>query len=149
MNIWEIHPALVHFPLTLLLASTVLEFIARRNQRESTAHAAFVALGTGLVAAVVVAIAGVVAYFTVPPHSDAAHVRIFLHAFFALGAAGFYGVVFLLRFKHRTLPPQPSSLVLSVMGALMLFAAGSLGEYLVYHDGVGISPNEESPLDKE
>lgn len=149
MNIWEIHPALVHFPLTLLLASTVLEIVTLRNGRESTAHAAVVTLGAGLIAAVLVALAGVVAYFTVPPHSEEAHVRILLHGLFALSAATLYAIVFFVRYKRRTIKPQTSSLVLSVMGALLLFAAGSLGGYLVYHDAVGIKPNEESPLDKD
>ncbi|HXS19262.1 MAG TPA: DUF2231 domain-containing protein [Polyangiaceae bacterium] len=149
MNIWEIHPALVHFPLTLLLASTVLEIVARRTGRESTARTALLSLGAGLIAAVVVAMAGAVAYFTVPPHSDEADGRILLHGLLALSAAALYAIAFLLRFKHRAMPSGNSGLVLSVSGALLLFAAGSLGGYLVYHDGVGVVPNEKSPLDKD
>lgn len=139
MNIWEFHPALLHFPLTFLLSSTVLEIVARRRRRADVALAAFCLLLAGVLTAIVVAFTGVVAYFTVPPHSEAANDRILLHAFAALSAASFYSFALFLRWRNRHRVASRFVVVLSVIGTVLLFVAGSLGGWLVYHDGVGVT----------
>lgn len=39
MNLWEIHPMLVHFPIAFLLAAAALDLPALRWPRESVAQA--------------------------------------------------------------------------------------------------------------
>jgi len=149
MNIWEIHPALVHFPLTLLLSSTVLELFALRRKRESIARCAVGMLVAGLAFVPVVASAGIIAYFTVPAHTDEANLRMIFHAFFAVAAALLYGVVLLLRWRRRMALARPGAAVLSVTAALLLTVTGALGGYLVYHDGVGVVPATRADLEAE
>lgn len=147
MNIWEIHPALVHFPLALLFSSTVLEVFARLKKRERAARWAVGMLAAGLAFTPVVALAGVIAYFTVPEHTDGASFRMLVHAFLGVSASVFYGVVLLLRWRRRTEIARAGSVALSVVAALFLGATGALGGYLVYQDGVGVVPAAPPRLD--
>jgi len=138
MTWWEIHPALVHIPLTLLLAATVLDVVAFVRRRESLVRLAAAVLVAGIIAALVAASAGLLAYFTVPPHTERAHVRILLHAVTAAGAAVLYGVVLVLHARPRAQTRPRLRMGVSLAAAAVLTAAGALGGYLVYHDGVGV-----------
>lgn len=149
MNLWEIHPAFVHFPLAFLLASTVVDIAALRSRRANWARVAEGLLVAGIISAVPVAAGGVLAYFTVPPHSEDADDRILLHAFFAVAAVVSYTTVLFLRWKKRRELVTRGQLVASLLGAVLLTFAGALGGYIVYHDGVGVVVHQsDTPLDE-
>lgn len=145
MNIWEIHPALVHFPLTLYLVATVLDFVGVVRRRQHLVRAASFTLVAAIISAGVAALAGLVAYLTVPPHSEAAHVRILVHTLLAVSATITYGIVLLLHSRPPSQANDRRRLTASVLGALLLTGAGALGGYVVYQDGVGV----EKPVEPE
>src|SRR6266542_897509 len=70
---WELHPALVHFPLALLLSGVVLDLYAWWRGRPGQLRAVAGLLVAGVVTGLVAALAGVLAFFTVPAHTAAAH----------------------------------------------------------------------------
>lgn len=140
MNIWELHPAFVHFPLAFLFSSTVLEFVACRPGKQGLTRVAVGLLAAGVIAAPIVALAGLVAYFTVPVPSDEAHLRIVVHGILAVLATAAYALVLALRWKRRAERAGGGALALSAFGALLLGATGAVGGYLVYQDGVGMEP---------
>lgn len=138
MNLWEIHPAFVHFPLAFLMGSTVLDIAARRMRRAHLVRVATWLLVAGLICVIPVASGGVLAYFTVPPHSQDANDRMLIHAFLAVTAALSYALVLVLRYKQKAEFATGSQIAASLVGAALLASAGALGGYLVYHDGVGV-----------
>lgn len=142
MNIWEIHPALVHFPLTLYLAATALDIAGVVKRHDYLIRASAFTLVAAIISAAVAAVAGLVAYFTVPPHSEEAHVRIILHAVLAVSATITYGIVLVLHSKPPSQASERRRLTVSVLGAAFLMAAGALGGYVVYQDGVGVEKPE-------
>lgn len=148
MNPWEIHPAFVHFPLAFLMASTVLDIAARRKRRPDLARMATWLLVTGLICVVPVAAGGVLAYFTVPPHTDDANDRMLLHAFLAVTAALSYALVLVLRYKQKSDVATNGQVAASLVGAALLASAGALGGYLVYHDGVGVVAGRSDTLEE-
>lgn len=147
MNIWEIHPAFVHFPLAFLFSSTVLEFVARRTGKEGLSRVAVGLLAAGVISAPIAALGGLVAFFTVPVPSDEAHARMIVHGVLAALATVAYGLTLALRWKRRAGPASPGALALSVLGSLLLGATGAVGGYLVYQDGVGMEPTVPRVVD--
>lgn len=138
MNIWEIHPALVHFPLTLYLAATALDMAGVLQRKDHLIRASAFTLVAAVIGAAIAAVAGLVAYFTVPPHPEEAHVRIIIHALLAISTAVIYGIVLVLHSKPPSHASDRRRLAISVLGAFFLTATGALGGYLVYQDGIGV-----------
>ncbi len=149
MNIWEIHPAFVHFPIAFLFSSTVLEFVARRRRKEGLSRVAVGLLAAGVISAPIAALGGLVAFFTVPIPSDDAHVRMIVHGVLAVLATAVYALTLALRWKNRGEQASAGALSLSVLGALLLAATGAVGGYLVYQDGVGMEPTVPRVVDRD
>jgi uncharacterized membrane protein len=139
MNLWELHPALVHFPIAFLLASTALDVVAVHRRQVDLAKAALGLLVAGELSAIVAAGAGALAYFTVPTHSEQAHVRMLIHPLLAVGSVVVYALHARSRLKHKGEIASRSSMGLSLFAAALMVTAGALGGYLVYHDAVGVS----------
>ncbi|MEO8182413.1 MAG: DUF2231 domain-containing protein [Deltaproteobacteria bacterium] len=139
MNPWEIHPALVHFPIALLLSATLVDVVAAWRKREGLAKVGLGLLVAGEVSALVAASAGVLAYFTVPTHTEEAHVRMLIHPALAASALVLYAIVAVRRRRNWAAIPGKGLVGLSLVAAASLVAAGALGGYLVFHDGVGVT----------
>jgi len=146
MSLWEIHPALVHFPLALLLAATALEIAAAVKRHDLLNRVAARVLAAGVIAALIAAVAGLLAYFTVPAHTEAAHTRILAHALCAASATVVYGVVLMLHSRPPSTVSNSRRLIASIVAATFLCAAGGLGGYVVYQDGVGVKKAQEGTL---
>lgn len=138
MKTWELHPALVHFPIALLLSATALEAAAVLRRRERWGQAAYGLLIAGVLSALLAAAAGLLAYLTVPAHGEGAHRRMLLHPVLAGGAVLLYVVVAALRRNRRGEVPRAGHLALSLLAAGLLIAAGAVGGHLVYRDGLGV-----------
>jgi uncharacterized membrane protein len=67
---WEIHPALNHLPIALLLGGVILDLWAWGRGRPALAQVATGMLVAGVLTGVLTALAGLLAYFTVPAHTE-------------------------------------------------------------------------------
>lgn len=79
MKPWEFHPILVHFPIAFLLAGVVLDLVALRRPRETCTRSAGGLLLAGMISGRLAALDGLVAFFTVPAHTDEAHGLMYWH----------------------------------------------------------------------
>lgn len=96
MHAWEIHPAVVHFPIAFLVGGVVLDLFGRHS--ESAVATATYLLLAGLATGAVAAATGVVSYYTVPSnHTEQAHQRIFWHIGAMVTAVILFAVVCFVR----------------------------------------------------
>ncbi|MBX9583296.1 MAG: hypothetical protein K2X87_23590, partial [Gemmataceae bacterium] len=149
---WEIHPALVHFPIALLLAGVALDLFAwwRLRRREGPAEPPPGLLGltrvaTGLLIAGVLmgglaALTGFVAYVTVPLYAAGADVLLNWHLGLALASLALFGWVAFVRWLDRASPPTAVTRATGLVAAVLLAAAGAAGGHLVYRAGAGFDP---------
>jgi len=140
MNTWELHPAFVHFPIALLLSGVVLDLYGWRKKREDLSRVAFGLLVAGVIMGLLTIITGVMAYYTVPAHTEAAHERMTWHIWIQSIAIGVFGLMCLLRWKHRKSLVAPRALFLSVSAAVLLIVGSYLGAWIVYRGGAGVDP---------
>ena len=140
MNTWELHPALVHFPIALLLSGVILDLYGWRKKREDLSRVAFGLLVAGGLTGLLTIITGVLAYYTVPAHTEAAHERMTWHLWIQCGAIAVFGLMCLLRWKRRKSLVAPSALLLSVSAAVLLIIGSYLGAWIVYRGGAGVNP---------
>lgn len=146
MTWWEVHPALVHFPIAFLLGGLAVDLYARRKHREALARAATGLYVAGTLSGLLAALAGLVAFFTVPHAGGLAHALMYWHPGVSLVSLGLFTALALRRWRSRTAPAGPGTLILSLFASALLAAGGLIGGYMVYHLGVGVTPEgPESP----
>jgi uncharacterized membrane protein len=133
-----LHPALVHFPIGLLLSATVADaaWLAGFTQ---DVHLAGVMMAGGLAAGLVAMGAGLVDFTRLDE-------RVVPHALRHMAAVGLawlgYAVTLYLRrdaLIGNAGDIAPTSVALSFASALMLALGGWLGGWLVYGFGAGVS----------
>ena len=143
MRVWELHPAVVHFPIAFLLGGVVLDLFGLHS--EAAVAAATYLLLAGLATAAVVAATGVVAYYTVPGnHTEQAHQRIYRHIGAMVAAFVMFGVVCLVRWQHPSVV-SPAIRGVGIAAAAILLFGGYVGGKLVYQGGLGIEPTTLKP----
>jgi uncharacterized membrane protein len=138
MRAWEIHPALVHFPIAFLIGGVVLDLFGRSS--ETAVATATYLLIAGLATGAVAAAAGVVAYYTVPGnHTAEAHQRVYWHIWTIVTAVVLFTVVCFVRWQH---PSVVSPLIrgLGLLAVVIMAFGAYIGGGLVYHGGLGIDP---------
>jgi uncharacterized membrane protein len=140
MQPWELHPALIHFPIALLLAGVAVELVARLGRRVSLARAGAALIVAGVAAGVIAAAAGAVSYFTVPAHTEAAHHQMETHLVVASAALVLFAIVAVARWRRRDRPASALALSGGVVASVLLIAAAFLGGQAVYHGGAGVDP---------
>jgi len=132
-----LHPALVHFPIALLLSATVADLAWMAGYFRDP-HFAAVLMASGLVMGLVAMGAGLIDFAKL----DEAVVPHALRHMAAVGMAWLgYGVALYLRrdvlFGAATI--EPISLALSAASAFVLALGGWLGGRLVYTFGAGVN----------
>jgi uncharacterized membrane protein len=137
MRAWEIHPALVHFPISFLLAGVAADFYALLRRRTELGRAASELLFLGMMTGWVAAVAGVIAFFTAP-HSGHAHEFMYYHSATAAVTMALFTWLAVLRRRAKGALLGRGARVLAVVSAVLLSASGYLGGYLVYHAGAGV-----------
>jgi uncharacterized membrane protein len=76
---WEFHPALSHFPIAFLVGGVVLDLYAWWRGQPSLAQVATGLLIARILSGVLTVLAGLLAFFTVPGHTEEAHRLMFWH----------------------------------------------------------------------
>ena len=141
-----LHPAIVHFPLGLLLSATIAD-VAWLAGLTSDTHIGAIMMAAGLVSGLVAMGAGMVDFAKL----DQAIVPHAMRHMAAVGLAWLgYAIALYLR-KDSLLAAAPlssSSIALSVCSAFVLALGGWLGGRLVYSFGAGVS-KDAIPADQE
>jgi uncharacterized membrane protein len=141
-----LHPALVAFPLGLLLLVPFWDlsrlFLLDAHDAAVVAYWSELA---GLIFGAVAAVAGLVDLVRLP--DQAALSTALRHAGCAVTALSLFGVAFALR-GHGD-PLRPAIVVLDALGAATLALTGWLGGHLVFHYGVGMQSPPLAPAPAE
>ena len=146
MELWEIHPSLVHFPIALLIAGLCTDLYARARRSPSAGHVATGLYVAGVATGLVTGLAGVLAFYTVPSaHTEQAHDQVVWHLGLALASVVLFAGVAWVRWRGWSELPSIGSLVVSLVAVGLLTAAGYLGGHIVYHGAMGIEPDLLSP----
>lgn len=142
---WEIHPALNHLPIAFLLAAVVLDLYAGWRGRPSLVPAAAGLLVVGILTGVFSALAGALAFFTVPAHADEAHRLMYWHMGIQAAAMLLFAWTAGKRWRNWTLPPNTIVRATGCLAAILLVVGSAIGGYIVYHGGAGIDPKILAP----
>lgn len=145
MHAWEIHPALVHFPLALLLAGFVADAVGRVTRRQLLARAGVGLLIAGVLTGLIAAGTGALAYFTVPAHTEAGHRDMDVHLLAASAALVLFAFVAVSRWRRRDRPASAAALSGGLLASALLIGAAFLGGKAVYHGGAGVAPEILAP----
>lgn len=145
MRPWEIHPALVHFPIAFLLGSVALDAFAWVRRRDDLAWVVYGLLVAGVATGWLTALAGLLAYFTVMAHTEEAHGLMIWHLALNVAMLALFTGVAIARRRHRAGPPPVGSRVVVLVAAVLLMIGGALGGYVVYHGGAGVLPELLAP----
>jgi uncharacterized membrane protein len=142
---WEIHPALNHLPIAFLLGGVVVDLYAWARGRPGAARVATGLLVAGVLTGVLTALAGLLAFFTVPGHTEEAHRLMYWH----LGVQAAALLLFLgpawARSRDFAVQPSPTGRLLIGLAAIALLIGSAIGGYIVYHGGAGVEPKLLSP----
>ena len=140
MKPWELHPALVHFPIALLLSAIVVDLYAWIRRRNEYGGIVFGLLLAGAGTGVAAALAGVLAYFTLPAHTWAAHEMMSRHIWLQSTAMGLFIIAILIRWRAGNVSPQFAARGFGWLGAAILLWGSSVGGEMVYRGATGIDP---------
>jgi uncharacterized membrane protein len=143
---YALHPFTVHFPIGLLLASTLFTLVALRRGEPAWETSAYHCLIVGWLAGALALLTGTydaLRQLTGPdaPRDNALVGWVNGHAFANLAALACYGQALLRRRRGPALLAEPEArrgyLVLHALGAALLVAGGWIGGRLVYVLGLG------------
>ncbi len=149
MKPWELHPALVHFPIGLLLAGVILDLYAWWRHRDDMASTATGLLIAGVLAGVAAAISGLIAYNTVPAHTAEAHEMMTWHWKLQSVVIALFSVVLVMRWRTRTTQPSLAGRLIGLIATVLLVVGSFLGGQLVYRGGAGVDPELLAPAVRE
>jgi uncharacterized membrane protein len=144
---YALHPITVHFPIALLLASTLFTLIALRRAGGGWEQSAYHCLIFGWFGGVVALLTGLpdaLGQLTGPdaPRSNELVGWVNAHAFSNLGAVGVYGQALLRRRRRPGILADAEArrgyLGLHAAGAALLLVGAWLGGHLVYVLKLGV-----------
>lgn len=140
MHLWEIHPAVVHFPLAFILAAAALDLRALITQRPRPDAVAAGLLLAGAITGLVAAPLGLLAYFTVPAHTEGAHRMMFWHGGLAVATIVLALPVGAVRWRRRSVSASPLLRLATVACAVLVGITGFLGGHIILRGGAGVDP---------
>lgn len=146
MHIWEIHPALVHFPIAFLTFAVIADLYALWAKRPEFFRYGTGLLVTGAATLIPAAVFGFISFFTVPAHTEDAHLLMQWHMVLNVCAAVLW--LGLAAWRWRSNRIAPPSGVLVAIGACVLamtLLSANLGGLIVYRGGAGIEPEILAP----
>ncbi len=145
MNPWELHPLLVHFPIAYLLGGAFLDLVTVVLRRETLSRNAAGLLLAGVCSGWLAMAAGLLAFYTVPAHTEEAHGVMYWHLGLAIASLLLFTWIAVARWRYRASPPKLPHAVAAVVASVLLAATGHLGADLVYHGGAGVQPELLAP----
>jgi len=137
------HPALVHFPIALLLSATIADLAWVAGLTHNT-HIGAVLMAGGLVAGLLAMAAGMVDLLRLD-QKLIGHATVHM---IVVGAAwiGYAVALYLRKDALSGMPPlRASTIAVSVLSSIILAAGGWLGGRLVYTFGANVEPARSSP----
>lgn len=149
MNLWEFHPMLVHFPIAYLLAAVATELLALRRPGETLHRATASLFAAGVAFGWLAAGAGVLAYVTVPAHTEEGHYLMYWHLSLGLVMLILFTCISIARWRRRTNVATNPQLIAALFGAVLLMITGYLGGSIVYRHGAGVDPRILAPEIRE
>lgn len=135
MRLHEIHPSLVHFPLTLLPAALVLDAAGQLTGRRSLMNAARTLSVSAAVTGMAAGVAGLIAQQTVRAEGEA-HDALVTHRNLNLALLGATAALAGVRATRRR--PGPLYLATGLAGVAAMSYTAYLGGKMVYAHGVGV-----------
>src|SRR5262249_435404 len=132
VEFWEYHPALVHFPIALLLAAVLFDLYAWRRGDPASARIATGLLLAGVATGALAAAAGALAFYTGPAsHTEESGELIWWHIGAAVIQFVLSAVVAVVRWRLQPAPPPVWTRVVGWIAAVVLVVAGYEGGYIV------------------
>jgi uncharacterized membrane protein len=138
----NLHPALIHFPIVLLIAGFVLDVLSTVLKKDSLRVSGWWCLLVGGLSLTAAIASGIYAANTAG-HNDVSHTIMDRHKQVAYMAAALFGLLLVWRGLKRTMLPE-TVIQLTMYYAIGVFAVGTmiygahLGGRLVYEYGVGV-----------
>ncbi|NTW01792.1 MAG: DUF2231 domain-containing protein [Oscillochloris sp.] len=143
---YAIHPATIHFPLGLLLASGLFTVIYLRRGEPTWEVSAYHCLMVGWLTGVLALISGIIDALRQLNAPDMTYDNtligwINIHAFLHVAVIIMYGQALLLRRRNPGILGDSAArrgyLIRHALGAILLIAGGWVGGHLVYTFGLG------------
>ena len=135
MRLHEIHPSVVHFPLTLLPASLALDAVGRLTGSRGLMSAARLLMPAAAVSGVVAGVAGLIAQESVHAEGEG-HPALVTHRNLNLALVGLTAV--LAGARMRKDQPAWGYLLAGAAGVVGMGYTAYLGGKLTYSHGVGV-----------
>jgi uncharacterized membrane protein len=142
---WEIHPALNHLPIAFLLGGVALDLYSWLRRRPDLAKVATGLLVAGVLTGILAGLAGLLAFFTVPGHTEEAHRLMFWHMGLQAAALLLFAWPAWKRWRNWALPPSAAVRLTACLAGVLLLVGSAVGGYIVYHGGAGIVPELLAP----
>lgn len=136
-----LHPAVIHFPIALLLVNGALTLLYLRRNDPFLERSAYGALVLGWWGAFAAIASGLVAVALIWPLQDQHLDWINAHAVLGALVLGVYGRALLLRRRDKDVlhsAQRRTYLALVLVGALLVATSGWTGGHLVYQLGLGV-----------
>ncbi|MBY0524735.1 MAG: hypothetical protein K2R98_15125 [Gemmataceae bacterium] len=142
---WEIHPALNHFPIAFLLAGVALDLYAGWRAKAHLMPTATGLLVAGVLTGWVTALAGLLAFWTVPAHTGRAHDLMYWHLGIQAASLLLFAWAAWVRWRGWSVPPSIAIRAIGLVAAVLLSVGSAVGGYIVYHGGAGVDPELLAP----
>ena len=133
----EIHPSVVHFPLTLLPLAVLADALGKLTGRQRLNDMGRALMPIGAASAALAGGAGLLAQGTANATGEAKNM-LMKHRTINMGLVGLMGT---LAFKRRKMEQPSAGYLLAGLGGLALMSyTAYLGGRMVYEHGVGVKP---------
>lgn len=142
----NLHPAIVHFPIALLVVAALLAILSLFNKKESIREWMFRNLVFGVVFAPLAIISGMIEEQSLQ-HNEAIHSVLIIHKYNAFVILGVYAVLTFWFWKRKNTMQSKEYAVWVVcllLGTGLVAYQGYLGGKMVFDLGAGVKPMEES-----
>lgn len=145
MSPWEFHPALVHFPMALLLCGVALDLYARLRKREDLVRPAFFLQFWGVLTGWAAALAGILAWYTAPRVYEI-NPLVYTHPLLALISLASFSVLVGVRWRRRDAMTGTLKQICAAGATLVVLLAAYTGGHLVFRGSMGVTGRSDSPV---